>query len=118
MLVDLSQSVLLRQRLCLVNDNNVMEESRMWGDRMMSWGTGWNGWLAAWPIHVLWVLLLIAGVVLLLRRQPVSAQQRHRRVGEDRAVAILRERYAHGEIVESEFEEQMRRIRESREPSR
>jgi putative membrane protein len=88
----------------------------MWGDRMMSWGMGWGGWLAAWPIHLLWVLLLVAAVVLLLRREPMGAHHRHRRVGEDRAVAILRERYAHGELTEAEFEEQMRRIRESRRP--
>jgi uncharacterized membrane protein len=89
----------------------------MWGDGMMSWDLGWGGWLAAWPIHLLWVLLLVVGVVMLVR-QPVSAHHRHRRVGEDRAVAILRERHAHGEITESEFEEQMRRIQESRRPFR
>ena len=87
----------------------------MWGSSTMVWGMGWGGWLGAWPIHLLWLALLVAGVVLLFRREPVG--NLHRRVSEDRAVAILRERYAHGEITESEFEAQMRRIRESRQLS-
>ena len=80
----------------------------MWGTDMLSWRG--HGWVGAWPFHLIWVGLVVAGLLFLFRREPIAT--RHRRVGEDRAAAILRERYAHGEIDQAEFEEAMRRFRE------
>lgn len=74
----------------------------MWGDHSM-WAGGW-GWF--WPMHLLWWLLVAAGLVLLFRL--VAGGRRDRDRGEDRAVAILRERYARGEINQAEFDERMR----------
>ena len=80
----------------------------MGGAPMMSLGIGLgSGW--SWPVYLLALVLLVAAVVKLLHREPAGS--RHRRVGEDRAIAILRERHAHGEIDEREFEEQMRRLK-------
>lgn len=76
----------------------------MWGDHMMGWGGGW-GWYW-WPMHLLWWALVIAGVVVLVRW--LSGGRRDRRGGQDSAVAILRERYARGEINQKEFDERMR----------
>ena len=81
----------------------------MWGGGMMNWGFGWGGWGLAWPFQLLLLLLLAVCVAMLFRRVPGAT--RHRRVRKDRAVAILRERYAHGEIEQAEFEAQLRRLR-------
>ena len=80
----------------------------MWGNQVMSWSLAGQGWGGVWPIVLASVALVVAGVASLCRREPVGT--RHRRVAEDRAAAILRERYAHGEIDQPEFEEQMKRL--------
>jgi len=81
----------------------------MWGGDMMGWGWGWFG-----MVHmVLWWLLIILGIVVLAKwlfsgsgrssaGDRVSAD--NRRGAGDRALAILRERYARGEIDKQEFE--------------
>ena len=88
----------------------------MWGDHMMGWGWGWGGGWAGmvsyWVMHLLWWALLIAAVVLLVRWE--SADRRHRRGMEDSALAILRERYARGEIDQKEFDERMRFLKGER----
>lgn len=73
----------------------------MWGDHMWGWAGGW-GWF--WPMHLLWWVFVVVCVVLLLRRFSGG----RREGGEDRAVAILRERYARGEIDAAQFNEGMR----------
>jgi putative membrane protein len=88
----------------------------MWGDHMMwGWGGGWGGWAGMawyWVMHLLWWALVIAAVILLVRWG--SAERRDRRGGEDSAVAILRERYARGEIDQKEFDERMRFLKGER----
>jgi len=58
----------------------------------MGWGFGWLGWL--YPFLLLGLLVL--GVYLVVR---TLAPKR-----EDRALEILRERYARGEIDKETFE--------------
>ena len=71
----------------------------MWGD-MMGWGSGWG--LFGILHMLLWWVLIILGIVVLARW--VFGGAPGRRPSEDRALAILRERYARGEIDKAEFE--------------
>jgi putative membrane protein len=74
----------------------------MWGD-MMGWGGGW-GWSWFGMIHmVLWWLLIVLGIVV-LAKWLFGGAGGGRGPGEDRALSILRERYARGEIDKAEFE--------------
>lgn len=75
----------------------------MWGD-MMGWGGGW-GILGV--LHMLlWWVLIILGIVVLARWAFGGGPGRG--PSEDRAIAILRERYARGEIDKAEFEARKR----------
>lgn len=78
----------------------------MWGGDMMGgWGGGW-GWFGM--IHmVLWWFLIILGIVVLAKwlfSTPGGGSSGSARDADDRALAILRERYARGEIDKAEFE--------------
>ena len=77
----------------------------MWG-AMDGWGPG-MGWFML--SHALWWVLIIVGLVWLVMwvsgRGPAG---RGRTASEDRALTVLRERYARGEIDEAEFEERKR----------
>ena len=75
----------------------------MWGD-MMGWGGGW-GWSWFGMIHmVLWWLLIVLGIVVLAKWLFGGGGSSSRAASEDRALAILRERFARGEIDKAEFE--------------
>ena len=78
----------------------------MWGADMMGWGGGW-GWFGF--IHmVLWWFLIILGIAVLAKWLIGAGGTR----GEgDRALSILRERYARGEIDKAEFEARERDLR-------
>ena len=80
----------------------------MWG-HMMGWGDGWGGGAMFGVFHLIWWGLLIVGVVLLARWLLRSG-----RLGEGsdqgRALAILKERYARGEIDKTEFDARRRDI--------
>lgn len=72
----------------------------MWGTDMVGWGWGWFG-----LVHmVLWWFLIILGIVVLVRWLIGSGGTGSRVGGSDRALSILRERYARGEIDKAEFE--------------
>jgi len=77
----------------------------MWGN-MMGWG-GWGGGAMFGLWHLLWWGLLIVGVVVLVRWALASGGA-NRGEGEDRALAILKESYARGEIDKTEFEARKR----------
>jgi putative membrane protein len=81
----------------------------MWGDHMWGWGGAWStgGWF--WPLHLLWWVLVCIGVMMLFRWG--FGGMRDRRSDEDRAVAVLRERFARGEINATEFDERMRLLK-------
>jgi putative membrane protein len=70
----------------------------MWG-----WGWGWMG-LAA----ILFIILIGIGIYLFL-----SGYVRSRRVEENRAISIARERYARGEITKEEYDEIYRNLSRS-----
>lgn len=76
----------------------------MWG-HMDEWGSNW-GWFAAG--HLLWWVVGLVLLIVLLRwaiqRSGKDAQ------ATDRALDILRERYAQGEIDEAEFEARRRTL--------
>jgi len=77
----------------------------MYGD-MMGWGGGWGwGWFGM--VHmVLWWLLLVLGIVVLAKW--VFGSSGGRGATEDRALSLLRERYARGEIDKEEFDKRKR----------
>ena len=74
----------------------------------MRW-TGWGGygwWWGMGILHLLFWIVVIVAVVALVR--PLSARPGARSSGTDRAMEILGERYARGEIGADEFEEKRR----------
>ncbi len=75
----------------------------MWGGNMMGWGWGWAGGGLFGLLHILWWVLVIVAVVALVRWLFGGS-----RGEEDRALSILRERYAKGEISKEEFEARKR----------
>lgn len=80
----------------------------MW-DSMMGWGWhgGWGpGWGMFGLMHVLWWILIVVAIVVLIRG--IGGRHAPRPPSEDRALAILRERYARGEIDKTEFENRKR----------
>jgi putative membrane protein len=76
----------------------------MYGD-MMGWGGGWGwGWFGI--VHmVLWWFLIILGIVVLAKWLFGGGG---RSAESDRALMILRERYARGEIDKQEFDARKR----------
>lgn len=78
----------------------------MWDQWGRGYGMDW-GWFGA--MHLLWWLLLIAGAAALLRY--ILGLKGGADRGEDRAHAVLRERYARGEIDQQEFDERMRHLK-------
>ena len=83
-----------------------------WGPGMMGYGYGYdaNPWwgiaiLAFWAVVIAGVVLLVVWLVRQSRGRPAPAG------GDDRALTILRERFARGEIDAAQFE-QIRRTLE------
>ncbi len=83
----------------------------MWGGNMMGWGGNMMGWGGPGYFglgYLLWWAVLIGGVafvVWLLRRGSFAGGS-----GENRALSILKERYARGEIDKAEFDARKRDI--------
>ncbi|HCX32533.1 MAG TPA: electron transporter RnfE [Rhodocyclaceae bacterium] len=75
----------------------------MWGDHGMGWGWGFLGMV---PM-LLWWALLILGIAVLVKWLMGSSPGRSP-PNENRALEILRERYARGEIGKDEFEQKKR----------
>lgn len=72
------------------------------GAGMMA-GEGWFGWM-----HLLWWALIVLAIVALVRLSFGWGARGFRRPEDDRALAILRESFARGEIDKGEFEERKR----------
>ena len=76
----------------------------MYGDGM-GWGGGW-GWFGI--VHmVLWWFLIILGIMV-LAKWLFGSSGSSRSAESDRALSILRERYARGEIDKQEFDARRR----------
>jgi putative membrane protein len=75
----------------------------MWNVNMMTWGGGWGGGALFGIGHLLWWGLIAAAIVL-LGRALFGGLRTGGGGSEDRALAILKERYARGEIDKQEFE--------------
>ncbi|MFZ2293725.1 MAG: SHOCT domain-containing protein [Polaromonas sp.] len=83
----------------------------MW-DNMMGWGGHWGpGWGLFGLMHILWWVFVVLGIVALVRWASGGGPRHLRNADEDRALAILRERYARGEIDKAEFEERKRDLK-------
>lgn len=78
----------------------------MWGDwGSMGWGAGWGVFGA---VHMLlWWVLIILGIIV-LAKWLFGGFPRGERDTRDRALEILRERFARGEIQKDEFEQKKR----------
>lgn len=86
-----------------------------WGYGMMphgGMGFGFGGWI----MMILFWVILIAAIVLLVKvlvgPRPHSDNESGGKPKGNRALEILRERYARGEIDHEEFEERRRRLEE------
>ena len=64
---------------------------------------GWGGW-AFFSHMLLWWVFVVLGIVV-LARWLLAGSDRRRPPAEDRALAILKERYARGEINREDFEQ-------------
>jgi putative membrane protein len=73
---------------------------RGWGP----WGTSGTGDWVSWVVPQLIVVLLVAATVYLILRL-AELRQRPPASGGGRALELLKERYARGEIDRKEFEE-------------
>lgn len=80
----------------------------MWGGHMGDWEGGWGmGWGLFGMVHmILWWVLLVLAIALLAKW--LFGGSRRPPPPEDRALAILRERYARGEIGKEEYEARRR----------
>lgn len=67
----------------------------------MGWGSGW-GWFGLTHM-LLWWVLLILGIAVLAKWLLGSG-----RMSGDRALEVLKERYARGEIGKEEYEQKRR----------
>ncbi len=79
-----------------------------WGPGMMGYGYGASPWwgvamLAFWAVLIVGVVLLVAWLVRQGRPTPGG--------GDDRALAILRERFARGEITAEQFDAMRQTLR-------
>ncbi len=80
----------------------------------MMFGYGWGGGLGGW-VMMLGGLVLLVAIVLLVVWGVNSASRpgqgaAPRDAGPDRALAILRERFARGELSEAEYEQARRTL--------
>ena len=80
------------------------------GPGMMGHG-GWGGWFMG-PVMMLVFLVLLAGAVALILRLIGGDRARREDGAADRSLAILRERFARGEIDAEEFEARRRALGE------
>lgn len=81
-----------------------------WGyGAMPHMGFGFGGWIL---MILFWVFLVVAVVVVIkwLVASPRSHSDSSSELRRNRALEILRERYARGEIDNEEFEERRRRL--------
>ena len=76
---------------------------------LLQMGHHWGGTGGMWGFGLLWSLLWLLAVTAVVGVL-FTMLVRHR---DDRAMAVLRERYARGEISDEEFEERTARLGET-----
>lgn len=75
----------------------------MWGD------SGWMGWgFGALHMWLYWAVLILIVIALVKWVFGVPGRGESGRHGESRALELLKERYARGEIGKEEFEQRRR----------
>lgn len=86
-------------------------ERYAWGPHMMWWGGGWYAMIFGPFLMILFLAVLIAAVVILVRwlggPWPGAVSPHHAPPGRT-PLDILKERFARGEIDKEEFEERRR----------
>ncbi|MDG1127532.1 MAG: SHOCT domain-containing protein [Paracoccaceae bacterium] len=82
------------------------------GYDMMWGGNHWGGFgmLIGTLFIILTVAAIVVGVVYVLRQSAGTGAATARQIGQDRALAILKERYAKGEIDSEEFAERRKLV--------
>lgn len=105
--------------LFLLNLLLFSEASAQWGGRGgwemgpgMMGGWGGMGWFGMIFMTAFWILIIV-GLVFLIRWLIQSTRgESGRALGSSRAIEILKERYARGEIEKEEFEEKKKHLLE------
>ncbi|WP_341863773.1 SHOCT domain-containing protein [Gymnodinialimonas sp. 57CJ19] len=84
------------------------------GHDMMWGGNQWGGFgMVLGPIFMILILVaIVAGIIYLLRLFGVAGPGSSGHVAHDRALALLKERYAKGEIDSEEFAERKKLLAE------
>ncbi len=73
---------------------------------MGGWGSGWGmGWFGGIFMIIFWILILVALVFFIKWLVQSTGRSQTGPAAGNRALEILKERYARGEIDKSEFEE-------------
>ena len=80
----------------------------MWNN-MMNWGCGTGGADMFGAMHLLWWVLVIVGTAVVVGWL-LNVGRAKRASGGDSALAILRERFARGEIDKTEFDTRKREL--------
>lgn len=76
----------------------------MWGDYgMMGWGGGWG--LFGVLHMLLWWVLIVLGIVVLVKWLVGGGRAGSEGAAGSRALEVLKERYARGEIGKEEFDQ-------------
>jgi len=81
----------------------------------MMWGSGqWGGFgMVLGPIFMILILVgIVAGIIYLLRLFGAAGPSANSHTAHDRALALLKERYAKGEIDATEFTERKKVLAE------
>lgn len=75
-------------------------------------GYGMGGFGFGWIFMILWWALVIVGIVALVKWVGMSPGAGGRSGSDSKALGILKERYARGEIDEQEFQKRKRDLTE------
>lgn len=83
-----------------------------WGsgfNDMMNFGTRTSGWFMVYDIVR---LLIVVAVVIILARMFIKNSRTSNNSSSNRAIEILKEKYASGEISEEEYKGKLKKLKE------